>query len=81
MKETLDKLLTLSLELMETDKVRGDALWEIHKALEDRSDTNVSPPPTTQDHEASEENQVTARGEGIVFTGNIQTVNIYIREG
>ena len=81
MKETLDKLLTLSLELMETDKPRGDALWEIHKELEDRTATNVAPQATPQDHEASEGNQVTARGAGLVFTGNIQTVNIYIREG
>jgi len=81
MKDVLDRILELSLDLMKEDRRRGDALY--YRAKKEFSNENHS--VTTQNHDESEENQdsntpTPARGEGIVIQ-NVQTVNVYIKEG
>jgi hypothetical protein len=78
MKDTVDKLLEIALSLMETDKARGDALYEIHRELEEKIKTNVFNPLSTIRNEIESEKKPEARGEGLFRGCTIQTVNVYL---
>jgi len=79
---TMHKLLTLSLEMMESGRQRGDALYEIYKELEEKTDFEEF----TKNRESAQNEQVCRlssfkrRGEGIFRGCSIQTVNVFLGE-
>jgi hypothetical protein len=74
--DLLEKLLSIALQLLKTDRERGEPLWEIYKYLEGRLVTIRSDPPS-ETTEQKLETGLRKSKQNLNGTNQIRIINVF----